>query len=402
MSSADDAGRRLAAAVLIPVFNHAGTVGDVALAASSHASLVVVVDDGSTDGSADAVECVRAAIERRCPLEIVRLPRNAGKGAALLAGFDAVARARMTHALVMDADGQHRASDCPLLLREGAADPGAIVIGVRDLSAAQVPASSRFGRAMSNFWTLRTTGRDLPDTQSGFRLYPVAPIRSLALRCRRYDFEVEVVVRALWAGIPVRNVAIDVHYPPREERISHFRSFADNVRISALFTRLVFRRMFPTGRPAAGAVTPRPERLGVMAGLRWLRAASSSGTAPAELALAIAAGAFVGASPLWGLHTILALYVGGRLHLNLVAVFIGSNVSFPLFAPYLVFASIQTGHLITRGSFAAVDAASLGADRLGEHLVHYLIGAFPVAAVVALVLGSLTFVGARVLGRRAP
>ncbi len=387
------------ACAVIPVFDHAATVGEVVAGASRLVDLVVVVDDGSRDGSVDAAEAARPRLAPGAALEVVRLPANAGKGAALLEGFRRARAAGRTHAIVLDADGQHRPSDLPAFLDALRADPAAIVVGARDLGGERVPRSSRTGRWVSNFWTLRLTGFDLPDTQSGYRLYPLEAVLALPLSCRRYDFEVEVLVRGAWAGLRLAAIPVDVHYPPREERVSHFRALADNVRISWTYTRLACRRLLPTRRHLREA----REAPGVGARLREalavVRAGVRGGTRPAELALAVGAGAFIGSTPAWGFHSVLSVHVALRWHLNAGAAFLGSNVSNPFMAPFLIFASVQCAHLAVHGRWLPVDPSAFTGATLAELGPLYLLGWPPVAAAVGVAAGLLTLAAAVVVRR---
>lgn len=384
--------------VVIPVFDHAATVADVVQGAARHLGTVIVVRGGRLDGSGDTATAVAPELPDGCTLEILRLPANEGKGAAILAGLRRAAKLGFSHAVVLDADGQYRPSDVPRLLAASSADSRAIVVGARKLGGEGIPRVSHVGRWVSNFWTLRTTGFELPDAQCGSRVYPVAEVLALPLHCQRYDFEVEVLVRGAWAGLTLVSAPINVWYPPRAEKVSHARALVNKLRISLTYTRLALRRLVPTRSAWRDtAMTRRPKPRGLRDGLRWLREASVSGTRPAELGLAVGVGVFIGASPLWGLHSLLSLYVGARLRLNLVAAFIGSNVSMPLVVPYLVFASIECGHWMTHGEFVDLRPAALSPAAIPGYLVQYVIGSLVVATVLATVMGLATLGGAMLL-----
>jgi glycosyltransferase involved in cell wall biosynthesis len=385
-----EVSRSLRLCAVIPVFDHADTVAEVAREASSHLERVIVVDDGSGDGSGLRAEAAARDGGELRAIEVLRLPRNEGKGRAILAGLRRAGEHGFTHAVVLDADGQHRPSDIPRLVAAAEEDDRSIVVGARDLRSPNVPPSSRVGRWMSNFWILRTTGADLPDTQCGYRVYPIDTVLGLNLARSRYEFEVEVLVRAAWAGCRLQAVPIDVWYPPRSERVSHFRAVADNLRISWTYTTLALARLLPTRRARSEIRSaPRP-KLGLREGIRRLREVSTSGLRSSELALAVGVGAFIGATPLWGLHGILSIYVGARLHLNPIAAFVGSNVSMPLVAPWLVWASVHCGRWMVRGDSEA--ASSSVPPAVHDYLLEYAIGFGPVAALSALALGTATFV----------
>jgi glycosyltransferase involved in cell wall biosynthesis len=223
-------------AVLIPVYNHAGGVVSVIERALALNLPVWVVDDGSTDGTA-------AGLERFGGITVLRHEENRGKGEAILTGFSAMA-GEADWAVTLDADGQHDPADVPGLIRAIPAGQRPIVIGRREgMLGDDVPWTSRFGRKFSNFWVWCAGGPALSDTQSGFRIYPLPEAMGLGVRARRFQFEVEILVRARWAGIPVVEAPVHVSYTPGMKRISHFRPFVDFCRNSATFSRLIFLRI---------------------------------------------------------------------------------------------------------------------------------------------------------------
>lgn len=220
-------------AVLIPTYNNHRSIGNVVERAVAAGVPVWVVDDGSTDGSGTLADEAGATV--------VTHPRNRGKGAALLTGMKALARAGHTHAICLDADGQHHPEDIPAFVAAVQRDPFAIFAGVRNLSTA--PGISRFGRRFSNFWIWVETGWRVADSQCGFRSYPLAPVLALDLGSSRYDMEVEVLTRALWSGVPVCDLACQVTYPPKAERITSFRPVVDNARITWVNIKLIAERI---------------------------------------------------------------------------------------------------------------------------------------------------------------
>lgn len=212
------------ALALIPVYDHASTLRRVVEATLAVGLPVLVVDDGSRDHPLDQVADL--------PCRTLSLSSNQGKGAALLAGARTARDLGFEAVVTLDADGQHDARDAVGLLEAAQAHWPALVLGVRCMEGAQVPGSSRFGRAFSNFWVRLECGRDLGDTQSGFRVYPVEALLDLPCRSRRYAFEVEILVRAAWRGLPIVEAPVSVAYGP--ERITHFRAWTDNLRFTAL------------------------------------------------------------------------------------------------------------------------------------------------------------------------
>lgn len=230
--------------VVIPTYNNEKTLGNVISSVLKYTSNIIVVNDGSNDGTENILESFKDQIE------IITFHKNRGKGAALREGFKRAEALGYEYAITLDSDGQHFPSDIPKFLAKVTPGEDILIIGNRDMSGENVPQRSLFGRKFSNFWVKLETGRDLLDTQSGFRLYTVTKINRIHFFTKRYDFELESLVRWVWKGYPVEFVTIDVYYPPINERVSHFRGFIDNFRISLLntiFVIITFIYIIPRG-----------------------------------------------------------------------------------------------------------------------------------------------------------
>ena len=220
-------------AVLIPALNCAATIGPVVAGARHYVPQVLVVSDGSTDQTVAAATAAGA--------RVIAHAHRCGKGAALLTGLRALAVDGVSRVLTMDGDGQHLPEEIPKLLAASAAAPDALVIGSRELETLTTTAARLFGNRFANRWVEIACGQTLPDTQSGFRVYPLRETLSLGLRARHFAFETEVLIRAARVGLPIRSVPVRVYYPPVEERVSHFRPFLDSVRIVFVVLGLIFR-----------------------------------------------------------------------------------------------------------------------------------------------------------------
>ena len=224
-------------AVVIPLFNHEDMVAKVVRDAMQLNFPVIVVDDGSTDAS---LECV----SRIDDIKILKHSRNCGKGAALLTAMQA-AVSIADWAIAIDADGQHTPVDAFNLIQAIPVGKRPIVVGVREgMDAADVHWTSRFGRQFSNFWVWISCGCWVSDTQTGFRIYPLPETLQLDVKAKRYQFEVEVLVKARWKSLPVVEAPVNVNYSPGARRISHFRPFIDFMRNSKTFARLIIQRLF--------------------------------------------------------------------------------------------------------------------------------------------------------------
>ena len=224
--------------VIIPTYNNAGTIVEVISGVTAYCQDVIVVNDGSTDETASILQRLST------PVTLVSYPKNQGKGHALVKGFQKARELGFSHAITIDADGQHFPADIPILLNKMEEKPEAIIVGCRNLTEKNMPRQNTFANKFSNFWFRLQTGISLPDTQSGFRLYNLKALRLLSLITSRYEAELELLVFAAWAGCPITSVNVRVYYPPVEERVSHFRPIYDFSRISVLNTFLCIGALF--------------------------------------------------------------------------------------------------------------------------------------------------------------
>lgn len=374
--------------VVIPLYNHAATVRAVVEGVLAIHDQVLVVDDGSTDFGGDTLGGL--------PVALLRHERNRGKGAAIMTAARQARRQGMTHILTIDADGQHDPADIPLFFRRLSEGPLTVVVGKRNFATANVPASSRFGRKFSNFWLRLQTGQSLGDTQSGFRAYPLAVLEGLRLNEIHYSFEVEVLVKAAWAGVPLADVDISVYYPPAGERISHFRGFMDNLRLTLLNTKLTMRSVAPWPHRRIVAAAGGAAKVSVLHPWRSLRLLLTENTSPAQLSFACALGVFLGAVPLIALHTIAILFASGFFRLNKVAAVSASQLCIPPLVPALC---IEVGYYLRNGSFLTeISLETLGYQGL-ERLYEWFLGSLLLGPLLAAVVGGIIYVMASALRR---
>ena len=394
--AAEDVPEALPPAILlvIPVYNHGETLAAVvrkALAVHPH---VLVVDDGSSLPVAPLLQGL--------PCFLTSHPVNRGKGVAIRTAAAWAADKGYTHILTLDADGQHDPAHAHAFTPLWREDPGAVIVGARDFSGQNIPAASRFGRSFSGFWMRVQTGRYVSDMQSGFRLYPVALLQTVTCGEDRFAFEVEILVRAAWAGFSVREVAVGVFYPPPGERISHFRALHDNFRLSVLNTRLTMRSMLPV--PSRQYAVDAQGKVSLVHPLRSLRLLLASSETPQNLGLAAALGMGIATLPLIGLHTIGVLFCCGYFRLNKLCALAVSQLGMPPFVPAL---AVELGHYCLHQEWLTEFSwQTLGYEapqRLGE----WVLGSVLLAPVLAMLLGLLVFLPAKALqkglaGTRAP
>lgn len=227
------------AAIVIPTYNHNGTVWKAVRAAIRYCSQVIVTDDGSVPA---AGSCMPEDLREQ--VECIVCDRNRGKGRALELGFERAAARGCTHVLTMDADLQHRPEDLPALAAAAAERPDALVLGCRPMEQDGKPLGNTLANRFSNFWVRVQTGRRVSDTQTGFRIYPLQAMKGIRLFSSRYEAEVYWLVRLLWRRTGIAEVPVHVDYHPEGGRISHFGKHFDFLRISLLNSCLCIAAVF--------------------------------------------------------------------------------------------------------------------------------------------------------------
>jgi glycosyltransferase involved in cell wall biosynthesis len=231
----------LRCAIVIPAYNHGAKVRGVVEKCLHLRLPVIVVDDGSTDSTPSVLASLSG-------VTVLFHKENQGKGASLLTGFVSALKFA-DWAITIDADGQHDPEDILSLMQAVPGGQRPLVIGKRvGMGHGDVPWTSRWGRRFANFWVWTSCGRWLSDSQSGFRVYPLPETLHLGTKAKRYQFEVEVLVRAVWSGIPIIEAPVHAIYGPLEERVSHFRPWLDFWRNTRTFARLVATRVLIPSR----------------------------------------------------------------------------------------------------------------------------------------------------------
>lgn len=367
--------------IVIPVYNHAGTLREVVTRALDVCGDVLVVDDGSTDGSAEVLKGL--------PVGFIRHEINRGKGVAILTAAAEARRLGMSHIITIDADGQHDPANISQFIPVIQENPLAIVVGKRIFNSKTVPFSSRFGRGFSNFWLRVETGYSLKDTQSGFRAYPVIILEWLKLHEKRYSFEIEVLVKAAWAGIELKEVDISVYYPESDKRISHFRPFMDNLALTVLNTRLTTRAILPVPHRRFIEVKDNAEKVTILHPVKSLKILLGKNISPKRLATSGGLGVFLGALPLIACQSLVILMIANYFRLNKYAALGTSQLCNPPIVPALC---IEVGYFIRHGRFLTeISLKTLGYQGL-ERFLEWIIGALVLGPILGILMGGIIYI----------
>ncbi|MDR6843386.1 DUF2062 domain-containing protein [Flavobacterium granuli] len=363
--------------VIVPTYNNHKTLKRVLDSVLQYTSNVIVVNDGSTDTTAQILETYPNLVQ-------IHHSKNSGKGMAIRNGFKKALELNYNYAITIDSDGQHFASDIPSFIETLETSSDELLIGCRNMTGEDIPKKSSFGNKFSNFWFWVETGHKLEDTQSGFRMYPLRKIPRRYFT-NKFEFEIEVIVRSAWKGIPVRNIPVKVLYDP-EERVSHFRPFKDFTRISILNTVLLTKALI--------YIKPRDFfRKLKKKGLKkfFLENILHSSDSNERKAFSIALGVFIGICPFWGFQTILVLFLAVLLKLNKAIAFAFTNVSFPPFIPFIIYGSLKVGsYFITSDKPLILNSDMTFAD-IQKNLAQYVVGSFILATFLAVLFGFTSY-----------
>lgn len=358
--------------VLMPTYNNAGTIAQVISDVKEFATDVIVVNDGSTDNTAS----ILASIDG---IKVIDYPKNKGKGYALKLGLRKAYEWGYRYAITIDSDGQHYADDIPTFIETIEQKPDSLLIGARNLTAENMPSKNTFANRFSNFWYKVETGQTLTDTQSGYRLYPLTKLQNIHFITRRYEFEVEIIVRAAWRGVNVENIPIKVYYPPVEERVSHFRPLQDFTRISILNTVLVLYALL-LHYPWVFLRALTLSNIKKFIDQQIIHSKDSN----LRMAAAMGWGIFCGIIPIWGYQMVFAGLMAHFLKLNKVVAVVFSNISIPPMIPFILYGSMVMGAwLLNIENIFQINSATF--ESVGQSLTQYLLGSVALATIAGLV-----------------
>jgi glycosyltransferase involved in cell wall biosynthesis len=379
--------KTLGCCVIIPTYNNSLTLDAVIRGVLAFTDQVIVVNDGSTDST-------HRILLDYPGLFTLHLDKNKGKGFAIRQGFREADKLGYAFAITIDSDGQHLPEDLPKFTEKLENEPETLIIGTRNLEQAGIPGGTTFGNRFSNFWTWVETGYKLPDTQSGYRLYPLKRLGKTRFFTNRFEFEIEVLVRSAWKGITITSVPVGVIYPPKNERVSHFRPFTDFARISVLNTCLVILALL-FFRPWMIIRKMNQDGFRELIRKHLLGPDESNFKKSASLALGI----FMGIAPVWGWQMAIALALAILFKLNKAITLVASNISIPPLIPFILIASYMTGGLVLNHHETLNLDSGITMEFVRKNFLQYIIGSLVFGAAVSILAGLLTWLLLKIFRR---
>jgi len=360
--------------ILIPTYNNQKTLKRVIDSVLQYADKedVIVINDGSTDETASILNFYQNEVR------ILTNEVNSGKGYSLRRGFREAIRLGYRNAISIDSDGQHVPDDIPLFIQAAHQNPGTLLMGSRNMEQEGVPGKSSFGNKFSNFWFKFETGLTLPDTQTGFRLYPLGPLSTIRLFTTKFETEIEVIVKLAWKNVRIIPLNIRVIYD-KDERVTHFRPFRDFTRISILNTWLVILTL----------LWYLPKRLFIYIRKRGLlRIIRQEALKPDESnfskAASIGFGFFMGILPIWGFQLLVGIPLSVYFKMNKVLFLAAANISIPPVIPMIIFGSYQFGGMFYRNGVQLESMEDLTLESIHVNFVQYFLGGTLLAAFTGL------------------
>ena len=367
--------------VIIPSYNNAtkieAVINDVLLQTNN----VIVINDGATDNTAQLLAHYKN-------IKVISYPQNKGKGYAVKKGFKKAIELGYEYAITIDSDGQHCAEDISKFINACFTNQNAIIIGNRSIIKGKISRKSSFANNLSNFWFLVITGIKLDDTQSGFRLYPIKKMQHILTLTRRYEFEIEIMVKASWQNIPIESIPISVIYPPENERISHFRPVVDFIRIGLLNSWLVFLSL-TFFRPFAFIKKLNKKYIVDFFNQNLVKTKDNN----FKIVGSIMFGVFMGIIPLWGYQLITAIALAYVFRLNKLIVGVAANISITPMIPVIIYLSYLTGGIVLGTDISKLPFnAGLSVELFTTNIKQYLIGSFVLASFVSSLIGTFFYI----------
>jgi len=365
------------ACVLIPTYNNEKTLRRVIDGVMQHVSPkhIIVVNDGATDATSTILSDYQNSIT------VLNNEKNRGKGYSLRKGFKHANEKGYSYAITIDSDGQHSPDDLPKIIQACLEHPGAVIMGSRNMQQEGVPGKSSFGNKFSNFWFKVETLISLPDTQTGFRAYPLPPLKKMRLFTTKFELEIEVIVRLAWKGVKFIPVPISVKYDPTE-RVSHFRPGKDFFRISVLNSVLFIGALlyfFPKKLLSKGT---------------W-EAIKHEAIKPEESnmrkAVSLGFGVFMGIFPIWGFQLLVGIPLAILMRLNKILFIAAANISIPPMIPFIIYASFLVGQYFTADAIDPAQFFHFDLDTIKANTFQYFVGAILLSIIAFLIVTPLSY-----------
>ncbi|PCJ00895.1 MAG: glycosyltransferase [Flavobacteriales bacterium] len=381
--SLGDKSKELSCCIIIPTYNNCKTLKRVIDGVIQHGLdyPIIIVNDGSTDDTPKILEDYQSKVT------LITNPVNQGKGMSLRKAFAKAWEMGFENAITIDSDGQHYPEDIHLFIDAAKQNPGALIMGARNMEQEGVPSKSSFGNKFSNFWFKVETGITLPDTQTGFRLYPLEPISEIKLFTNKFETEIEVIVKLAWKKVQFIPIKIDVLYDA-DERVTHFRPFKDFTRISILNTYLVTLTLL--------------WHLPIRVINVIKKEAIKSDESNLKKSLSIGFGFFMGIFPIWGFQLLVGIPLAFFFKLNKVLFVAAANISIPPFIPFVIFFSYLFGKPFVNNETQITSFSSLTKESIHLNFVQYFIGAILLAIVAGIVTTGFSLLMFKMFRKGAP
>lgn len=375
--------------VIIPTYNNDQTIADVINKVEKYTDNIIIVNDGSTDNTFDILQNYK-------DIELLSYDKNKGKGHALQKGFNAAIDKGYRYAITIDSDGQHNPEEIPLFVDCITKYPDSLIVGVRNFNIEQFPSKNRFANKFSNSWFTFFTDIELSDTQSGFRLYPIELLKAIKFYSKKYEYELEVIVKAAWRGINIVSVPINAYYPPAELRITHYRPFKDFTRISVLNVVLFFITILYIKPYKFLKNLNKKNIINFIQNNIFLSKDSNI-----KITASVMFGVFMGIFPIWGYQLITAILLAHLFKLNKFIVIVAANISIAPIIPIILYLSFITGGFILGNSnFAIINMFNINFEYVKTNLIQYIIGSVALGTILSLASGLMIFLLLKIFRKR--
>lgn len=371
---------KLKCCVVVPTYNNSSTLKKIIEKILQYTDNLIIVNDGSTDDTF-------SVLNEFDKIDIISYNENRGKGYALRLAFNKALEMGYEYAVTLDSDGQHDPDDLPLFLEKIEAEPGILIIGVRNMGQEGIPRKSSVGLKISNFWFWVETTKKISDSQSGYRCYPLKKLQKLSFLTNRFEFEIEVLVRASWKNIRIIQVPVKVHYDEKDIRISHFRPFTDFLRISILNSILVLLALlYFLPLKFYRGFTRENIRGFIYNNILYSKESNL------KITLSVMLGVFMSIVPIWGWQLLTALTLAYLFKLNKIIVAAASNLSIPPMIPVILYVSYLTGSMVLGNQHIPVKFdSSINIDFFKTNLIQYIVGSIVFAIIASILSGIITY-----------